>query len=98
MVDDLKPPIDVERRRIVVRGARIVAIAAATTFTGACAASKPSKSELMYQNHRHDGKGCGDCKFFSATTSAGDAGQCAVVDGAVKRDGWCLAFSPNGSP
>ena len=98
MVDDLKAPIDVERRRIVVRGARIVGIVAVTTITGACLASKASKSELMYQDHRHDGKGCGDCKFFSPTTSADDTGQCSVVDGVVKRDGWCLAFSPNASP
>ena len=98
MVDDLKALVDVERRRIVVGGARIVAIVAAATITGACLASKASKSEFMYQDHRHDGKGCGDCKFFSPTTSAGDMGQCSVVDGVVKRDGWCLAFAPHASP
>jgi hypothetical protein len=96
----MKARFDIERRRIVFRGARIAGLVAATTVAGVvtCVASKASKSELMYQDHRHDGKGCADCKFFSPTASAGDLGQCSVVDGVVKRDGWCLAFSPNSSP
>ena len=100
MVDDLKTPFDPARRRIVVRGARIVGLVVATTVAGVgtCTAAKASKSELMYQDHRHDGKGCGDCKFFSQTTSAGDVGQCSVVDGPVRRGGWCLAFSAITSP
>jgi hypothetical protein len=96
----MKPSIDLGRRRMVVGGARMVALVVATTVAGVGtrAAAKASKSELMYQDHRHDGKGCGDCKFFSPASSAGDAGQCSVVDGPVKRDGWCLAFSPNTAP
>ena len=100
MVDDLTAPIDMARRRIVVRGARFIGIVVAMTVAdvGKCVAAKASKSELMYQDHRHDGKGCGDCKFFTPAAPAGEVGQCAVVEGQIRRDGWCLAFEPNASP
>ena len=100
MVDDLSAPVDAGRRRIVVRGARLIGLVFATSVAGVRtgAAAKASKSELMYQDHRHDGKGCGDCKFFTPALPGGEVGQCSVVEGQIRRDGWCLAFAPNVSP
>ena len=97
MVDDLTVPVDCSRRRFVARGARIIGLVAVTAVAGVgtCAAAKATKSELMYQDHRHDGKGCGECKFFMPTAPDGDGGKCSVVDGPVRRDGWCLAFAPH---
>jgi hypothetical protein len=57
------------------------------------AAQKSSKSALLYQDHPHDGRRCGECKYFAAASDA-NAGSCAVIDGSVDRNGWCLAFSP----
>ena len=100
MVDDLTSPVDAKRRRLVVRGARLIGLAVATTVAGVRTgvAAKASKSELMYQDRRHDGKGCGDCKFFTPAAPGGEVGECSVVDGQIRRDGWCLAFAPNASP
>ena len=58
------------------------------------AAQKSSKASLLYQDHPHEGKHCGECKYFSAVSDASGAGTCALVEGPVQRDGWCMAFSP----
>jgi len=58
------------------------------------AAEKSSKTALLYQNHPHDGQHCGDCKYFSAGTSDPNAGTCALVEGPIDSNGWCMAFSP----
>ncbi|HET7033124.1 MAG TPA: high-potential iron-sulfur protein [Casimicrobiaceae bacterium] len=96
----MKAPLDQTRRRIIVRGAHIVSIVVAATVAGVgtSVAAKASKSELMYQDRRHDGKGCGDCKFFTPAVPGGEVGQCSVVEGQIRRDGWCLAFAANVSP
>jgi hypothetical protein len=57
-------------------------------------AAKSTKAELSYQDHASNGKRCADCKFFTAPSSDASTGTCAVVEGAVDRDGWCMAFSP----
>ena len=87
--------IDSGRRAAIVRGARLAGfvIAASTAGRSAPVAAKATKSEMQYQDQRHDGKGCGDCKFFTADSAKGDAGQCSIVEGSVRRDGWCTAFA-----
>ena len=65
-------------------------------FTGhsRSVAAKATKSELQYQGHPHNGKECGDCKFFKPDSSKSDVGQCSLVEGTIQRDGWCTAFEP----
>jgi hypothetical protein len=88
-------PIDSSRRDALARGAKLVGIIIAATVAtrGAPVAAKASKSELLYQEHPHDGKECGECKFFVADGSNGDVGQCSLVEGRIRRDGWCTAFA-----
>jgi High potential iron-sulfur protein len=88
--------IDSGRRAAIVRGARLAGfvIAASTAGRSAPAAAKASKTEMQYQEQRRDGKGCGDCKFFKPDGPNGETGECSIVEGAVRRDGWCTAFAP----
>lgn len=56
--------------------------------------AKAAKSEFLYQDHPHDGKTCASCRFFSPDERGGESGNCAVIEGPVNRDGWCLAYAP----
>ena len=87
--------IDSGRRAAIARGARLagIVIVAAIASRSRLAAAKVTKSELQYQEHPHDGKECGDCKFFTPGSSNVDIGQCSLVEGSIRRDGWCTAFS-----
>jgi len=88
--------IDSGRRAAIAHGARLagIVIVAAVAGRSRSAAAKATKSELQYQEHPHDGKGCGDCKFFTPGSSNAGVGQCSLVEGSILRDGWCTAFSP----
>jgi hypothetical protein len=58
------------------------------------AIAKAAKSDFLYQDHPHDGKDCAQCKFFSPDIDSTATGTCAMVDGQVNRNGWCLVYSP----
>ena len=86
--------IDPSRRTAIALGARLagIVIVAAVAGRSASVSAKATKSELLYQEHPHDGKECGDCKFFKPDTSNSDVGQCSLVEGTIRRNGWCTAF------
>lgn len=56
-------------------------------------ASKSSKAALSYQDRANDGKRCADCKFFTPVANDASTGTCALVEGTIDRNGWCMAFS-----
>ena len=85
-----------KRRQILARGVGLVGacvVGVATAVHNAVAA-KSSKASLLYQDRPRDGKRCSDCKFFSADSSDTNTGTCALVEGAIDRNGWCMTFSP----
>jgi High potential iron-sulfur protein len=84
-------PIYISRRRMLARGAAVLAGSAVTLGLGPSALAKAAKSAFLYQDRPHDGKRCADCKHFSPN---GAAGTCAIVEGTVSADGWCQAFTP----
>jgi hypothetical protein len=96
MVDDMSSSIDSSRRAAVARGVRLagIIIIAAIAGRSASAGAKATKSELQYQDHPHEGKECGDCRSFKPDGSNTDVGQCSLVEGPIRRDGWCTAFAP----
>ena len=53
--------IDPSRRAAIARGARLagIVIVAAVAGRSASVSAKATKSELLYQEHPHDGKECG---------------------------------------
>ena len=89
-------PLNLARRALLGRIAEVAGLAALMAVAGRStpAAAKAAKSDFMYQDHRHDGKSCGQCKFFSPDGPNSDSGSCSIVAGSISRDGWCAAFAP----
>ena len=54
-------------------------------------ASKAAKADFAYQSHPKQGKSCATCRLFSTNNGIGN---CAIVEGDVSPDGWCMAYSP----
>ena len=89
-------PSNPARRELVARGVEAAGIAVLVAALGGStrATAKAAKADFMYQDHRHDGKSCGQCKFFSPDAANADVGHCAIVEGAISREGWCSAYAP----
>jgi hypothetical protein len=85
-----------DRRRLLARGVRMAGVAAlgVAALRVRSAAAKVPKSDFLYQDHAHDGKSCGQCRFFSAPNPSASVGTCAIVTGEISRTGWCTAFTP----
>lgn len=56
-------------------------------------ATKAAKGDFFYQDKPKDGKNCGTCRLFMPADAS--KGTCAVVDGEVSPNGWCMAYSPS---
>jgi len=82
-----------KRRQVLAQGLALAGGCALGVGRDA-AAAKSSKAAFLYQDHAQNGKRCGDCKFFTPDGRNSSAGSCEVVEGAVDRNGWCMAFSP----
>jgi hypothetical protein len=84
------------RRAMLVRGVGLLGglVLTLTLEANKPAAAKAAKSDFLYQDRPRDGRNCGECKFFSTDSDGANTGSCAVVDGVVNRNGWCLAYSP----
>jgi hypothetical protein len=54
-------------------------------------AAKASKADLGYRDAPKDGRSCAACRLFTPGESG--RGTCAVVEGSVSANGWCMAFS-----
>jgi hypothetical protein len=53
--------------------------------------AKVSKADMFYRDTPKEGKSCAACRLF--TPSESGTGTCAVVEGSVSANGWCMAFS-----
>ena len=83
------------RRVGLIRGTRFVigiAAAASIGWSATANAAKADKRDFSYQDRPKDGKSCATCRLFTAAPSG--KGNCAIVDGDVSPNGWCLAYSP----
>ena len=47
-----------------------------------------AQKAAQYQDHPKDQHKCSDCSHFKPPQS------CAVIEGTVSPNGWCLMFSP----
>ena len=72
-------------------GASVLWIASAPDRASA---SKAAKGDFFYQDKPKEGKSCSLCRLYSVSDLG--KGQCAVVDGEVSPNGWCMAYSPRG--
>ena len=69
-----------------------IAAAAGIGWSATANAAKADKRDFFYQDRPKDGKSCATCRLFSAAPSG--QGNCAIVDGEVSPNGWCMAYSP----
>ena len=83
------------RRDTLILGGGLLAapvVAVLALVPGRARAAKAAKGDFFYQPKPKDGKKCATCRFF--VTADGDTGSCALVEGEVTANGWCMAFSP----
>jgi hypothetical protein len=77
-------------RSLGLAGACVLGVAMAARE----ATAKEPKAAFLYQDHPRNGNRCGDCKFFNADGNGAGTGSCALVEGPIDRNGWCMAFAP----
>jgi hypothetical protein len=85
------------RREALAQTVRIVvgtAAAVALTALPRPAHAKAAKADFFYQDKPKEGKSCMSCRLFVA--AEGGNGTCAVVEGVISPNGWCMAYSPRG--
>jgi hypothetical protein len=80
------------RRALLLLG---IASASSLAALSAAAQDKPkaqmrkySKERVGYRDEPYQGRTCAKCVLY-----AGD-GECAIVEGKVSADGWCLQWTP----
>ena len=74
-------------RRVVLRGAVVVAGAVPVLLSGITAAeAKVKQTDVKYQQTPKDGQHCSICTNFVAPN------QCKLVDGEINPDGYCQLF------
>ena len=56
--------------------------------------AKATKQDFMYQSKPKGDASCANCKLFSKSPSGG--GTCALVEGEIMPNGWCMAYTPMG--
>ncbi len=84
-------------RRSLLKGAALVAGAAAVPgllVTKAAQAAKVPKSAMQYRDHPNGNKECRLCMQFIPGPSAKANGTCKVVAGSISPHGYCIAFAP----
>jgi secreted PhoX family phosphatase len=91
--------IDKKRsRRSFLKGVALLSGLAAVPVSfvsqQAYAAAKASKASMQYVDHPNGKKDCVSCiQFIPGKTVKAD-GLCKVVEGAIKPEGYCIAFAP----
>jgi len=77
-------------RRDMLKGAALLAAGAVTgsmLTNNAARAQKASKEAMQYQDRPNGDKQCSNCKSFITS------GSCAIVEGYISPNGYCMAWS-----
>ena len=85
---------NISRREAFVRGIRLLIVPAAVALAatpGQVGAARATKADVFYQERPKEGKSCSTCRLFSMSETG--KGTCAVVEGEVSPNGWCMAYS-----
>lgn len=91
----MNPSKNISRREALALTGRLLTLpVVATVFLASeqALASKATKMDFYYQPKPKNGKSCATCRLFTLTEAG--KGTCAVVEGEVAPEGWCMAHSP----
>ena len=92
----MNPSQGISRRDALALSGRLLTLPVVATVLLASEqahASKAAKMDFFYQPKPKDGKSCATCRLF--TTTEPGKGTCAIVEGEVSPNGWCMAHSPS---
>ncbi len=86
-------PVSPSRRELLRASARWLLVPTIGTLAIVAdpVAAKVSKADVFYRDAPKEGKSCASCRLFTPGESG--KGICAVVEGPVSANGWCMAFS-----
>ena len=90
-MDDTKK---LSRREFVTLGGLWAVNVTVVTLAAAprTASAKAVREVFHYQEKPNDGKSCSSCNLFSPLLDG--TGSCAIVEGVIVPNGWCIAYAP----
>jgi hypothetical protein len=56
--------------------------------------SLSSKSDVQYQEEPNEGQQCSGCTFYIEDKNGDGMGACAIVEGNIDPEGWCVSYAP----
>jgi len=90
-MDDTKK---LSRREFVTLGGLWAVNVTVVTLAAAprTASAKAVREVFHYQEKPNDGKSCSSCNLFSLLPDG--KGSCAIIEGVIVPNGWCMAYTP----
>lgn len=53
-----------------------------------------TQAAVEYQSSPNDGNRCSECQFYIPDMNGDGLGACAIVEGLIDPEGWCVSFAP----
>jgi hypothetical protein len=53
-----------------------------------------AKDAVEYQSSPKDGQQCSDCRYYIEDKNGDGLGACAIVEGKIEPEGYCVSFAP----
>lgn len=55
-----------------------------------------TKEAVQYQSEPSEDQQCSNCFFYIPDQNGDGLGACAIVEGTIEPQGWCVSYSPQG--
>lgn len=83
----------IKRAAFLEKAALLPVLAVVLDRAAQAQGAKSSKDAMHYQTTPNNGMQCSGCKFFTPGSDPKADGTCAIVDGNISPNGYCIAFS-----
>ncbi|RLM53997.1 hypothetical protein DVK02_11260 [Halobellus sp. Atlit-31R] len=57
--------------------------------------SLSTKSDVQYQEEPNEGQQCSGCTLYIEDKNGDGMGACAIVEGNIDPEGWCISYAPH---